>query len=267
VKRLAFLLIYLTVILLSHAGADDKKLLFHVSFNKGLDADFSRGNGKATCNDEAFTFVESIYGKAVKINYLNLLRYETENNINPQHGTIEMWVKPLIYSQNQGIPQCDFFSAGDMETIENKLSDGILRQVSYKDKLTIFSGFPVIRNPYPVRTYEGLSDLNANLALENNKTFNLLAPLSVISRQWTHIAFSWGKTEKDGKNIGKCRLYRNGKLVAELPLPEKWSDSFGKFIFIGKGNARSNGIFLIDELKIYDTALDASQVEKLYSGE
>jgi hypothetical protein len=65
--------------------SDDLVLSFEGSFD-GADGEMGYGNG--------LSFVPGHKGKAILFNDEDTLYYATDNNINPQQGSIEFWLKP-----------------------------------------------------------------------------------------------------------------------------------------------------------------------------
>ena len=69
-------------------------LLFRATFDKGLDADFSRGSAKANHNTNATRGKQGKIGEAAILRDGHYLVYKGKDNVNPRQGAVLMWVKP-----------------------------------------------------------------------------------------------------------------------------------------------------------------------------
>jgi len=81
------------------AAADEGGVLFHASFDQGMDADTARGDAKAVVqgkdiDGDAPTLVEGVYGKSAHINCRGLM-YKAPGNLNPESGSITFWFQPV----------------------------------------------------------------------------------------------------------------------------------------------------------------------------
>jgi hypothetical protein len=79
-----------TITWVSALDMDD--VLFSASFDKGFDADISKGKNKASVNGEP-KLVPGRKGKALKVrNGKDFLAYALKDNLNPSQGTISFWL-------------------------------------------------------------------------------------------------------------------------------------------------------------------------------
>lgn len=247
------------------ARCDDKPgkgLIFYASFDKGADADLSKGSPLAQVKGK-FLLEKSIFNGALKINYPCSIKYETDKNINLNEGSVMMWVKPLIPSWTQNDPQFGIFTIGENVNENFSFPNGNLNREIFRADFSLCASYPKHYIPYPVRVCEGAADLRAFLKDKKNKDLEILkAPRVILRGRWSHIALVWKKNPETSH--AEIFLYRNGKLVAQ----NKSTDVFpktSKNFYIGKNLFREEGTFLIDELKIYDKAFNANDIEKAYS--
>jgi hypothetical protein len=89
-------------VLLGTTGTDAAQstdVLFHASFDRGLDADFSVGPGEATLSGDRKNQIKPVAGlrgNGVLVGARDShLIYSTQGNLLPEKGTIEFWYKPV----------------------------------------------------------------------------------------------------------------------------------------------------------------------------
>ncbi len=96
---------------------------------------------------------------------------------------------------------------------------------------------------------------------QNNFLFRIVTPIDVqvsgdgVGSEWKHIVGTY-----DGTNI---KIYVNGVLKESVVQSEP-IDGFNSAILLGNFNPQSNWTGTIDELLIYNRALDAQEVQQLY---
>jgi len=78
----------------ARGGREDGGLLFRATFDKGLDADFSRGSPKALHNTKVTSGGQGKTGEAAIMRDGHYLVYGGKDNFSPRKGVLVMWVKP-----------------------------------------------------------------------------------------------------------------------------------------------------------------------------
>ena len=213
----------------------DEHTLFLAHYNISVDADYAKGNSKALAPAGSVKLTSNGGGRfgealmAISEPQVTLIpfqgvSYETKGNIDPDEGTIEMWVN------------LNFNLADVTEETRFQLFD--CRRL-YKDTVQLFISEDNTMVFFVMREGRGSWDTNA-----------CFAPIDWRKGEWHHVAAVWSKKE------GKKRLYLDGKFMTEkpfdgffLPLPEKM---FIGALSIGQGNFVANAI--IDEVRISNIA-------------
>ncbi|WP_145497212.1 LamG-like jellyroll fold domain-containing protein [Streptomyces sp. CFMR 7] len=86
-------------------------------------------------------------------------------------------------------------------------------------------------------------------------------PGGVSANTWTHLTGSYDEAAK------KLRLYVDGQLVGEAPLPNAWNARRGLTIGAGSYGGVKKSFFpgTVDELQIFDRTLAQGDIDKLYA--
>ncbi len=172
--------------------------------------------------------------------------------LNPAQGTLSLWVRPD-----------DWFTPAQMKTYEG---------AGYRRKKMVLCGAPVRSNvkvPEDPTTGLWAIEMDAQGTPEDRKARlgiiwnNVNRPATEITAwkpgTWHHVAVTW---EMAG---GAIRLYVDGQQVAERKFTEPLLPP-QPILFLG--NARHGGYKVdaaLDELALWDTALDASAVKACWA--
>ena len=229
---LAVVLLFITSALLAE---DDNNPIFHASFDKSITADNAAGSPEASA-PKKITIEEGMSGKAIvtgieerKNSYW--CKYDAKNNLDEKEGTITFWIKPLDWNGND-LKTHLFFEA------KGKDSTMIIYKFINTDKILLLLG-PRTKNGHPRHS-------TAEFSIKNWKR-----------NEWHFIACSWNK-----KNI---KLYLDGELKDNKKIKEYPSSPFDSFAigaFAPENWEKSCGKSLIDEFKIYKTAISSEKIYK-----
>ncbi|MDD2711175.1 MAG: DUF6067 family protein [Verrucomicrobiae bacterium] len=227
----------LTVSRLSLAAAESP--CFYADFENGPDATKAAGNPRAACAQPAI-FKDGLCGRAILVGYSpcekkgHWLRYAAPANLNLTGGTISFWVKPDDWKTRDKAFRHFFEAIGPTARL-------LIYQYRTTKELTFLLG--------PAQTNEGKSQWTA-----------VETPITDWDQtSWHQVVCTW-----DTKEI---KLHLDGELRAAKPIRVAPSGEFSEFAIGGfrpeewKG---TSGLSLLDELKIFATALPSSEVHASY---
>ena len=216
-------------------ASDDAVLLFHASFNKGLDADFAKGCPTATGCAEITEGEKGFSGEALiaKTGWYGVeqytgIKYLLAGNLRYDEGTIEFYVKPL-----------PGFFTGKKDW--RKIFVCMFNKV-FENNIRLYRWFRIdfrkIKGKHRLRVFE--RDMHTGQKSHIQK----LSPEWKIG-EWYHIAYCW----KDKKRV----LFVNGAIAASGTAALTGLPQAGARLFVGSGpfGGRQAPHCLIDELKIW----------------
>lgn len=251
------LLLMLPVLL---TAADPKQsLTFHASFDKGLDADFAKGDKSiyyAPSYKEQATAVKglgqapvALEGGALrfKSKHTSALFFKTTGNVSPTTGTFSFKLK-LDPDQDLDPGFCD-----PVQITDKAYNDSAIWVDFTKDdkprhfRLGVFGELKVW-NP-------------ANLEPDKNPKFNerlVIVKQPPFNRtKWTHIVVTY---EGLGTGKGTASLYLDGKLQGTTP---NIGESFAWDAASGAIRLGVNYTGLMDDIAVYSRVLTAKEIAKL----
>ena len=228
----------------SAAAPHMPRLLFHASYDTGVDADSAGGKREARpvpAKDGVRepSHVPGVFGRALEVERGGL-RYGAAGNLNHASGSIEFWFKPLDWDGadsamhhlfgTENKPRCHMLIYRYMRT--TKKIAGIFGKFAFYLK---------------------------GGAVEDPK-HELVIPSSRVSDdwvpgQWHHVVGTWGKRS--------ARLYVDGALVGEAhgKLPGQPPASFT----VSANSSDKGGVGnVVDDLRIYASPLRPNQVTESY---
>ena len=218
------------VFLTATAFAAQPKLTLYVPFNGSADATIAGGNPKSTfgIKDQNAQFADGISGNGFLTGGSNQnVRFDAKGNISPDQWTISFWVKGLPGAQWNG----------------GKYLQGFWELTGDKAEIMWFYRYTSQPTPWLFsRPKTGEGDPHW-----------LSAP-SAPEDQWHFWAFTWRKGSG-------AYMYLDGRLVGQSPCqpPDPVN-----YIYIGQSANPSEQNKVIDEFKIYDTAMDSGAIARHY---
>jgi len=244
-------------------------LTFHVSFDYGYAADFSKGNGEIYTAPAYDNLVDSEkgmnrldvtladgkgrFGGALDFKKKGkaVLYYKSEDNISYNRdswsGTVSIWLQ-LDPEKDLEPGYCDPIQITDVGYNDAALWVDFTNKNPRSFRMGVFGDLEVW-NPKNISPDEN-PDFNNRLIVAGDRPF---------SRQnWTHVVISYTNL---GSEDAKADFYVNGKLQGtqeDIPEPFTWDLDKSK-IFIGL-----NYVGLIDEVAIFDRGLSEEEVRVLY---
>ena len=182
------------------------------------------------------------------------------------HGTIKG--NPLSAPDSFGVAnaslQCngnDFVEVADSDLLDFtgnqftfaawlKPTHGVLqRYIVYKH------GGPGVFSPYSLDLVPGV--VRAYIYTNTNEQFKIQGTTEIVKNAWQHIAATF-----DGN---KLTIYYNGKSEGSVAVDRPLNLSAGKLNIGHNDNSSSSGLVgCIDNVRIYDRALTAGQINNLY---
>ncbi|MCW5980341.1 MAG: LamG domain-containing protein [Bryobacteraceae bacterium] len=242
-------------------------LLFHASFDKGVDADVARGDAKIHSAPDfkpeasakpGLGDVDAVIEKGAGVGGSDALRFRSKNtralffrgdrNIKPSAGTISFWMRLD--------PEKDL-APGFSDPIQ-------VTDKTYNDS-AIWVDFSKDEKPRHFRlgVFGRLKDWNPS-DTPPDKNPDFLRRLVVIERpsfsnnHWTHVAITWTGLDAGG---GKAALYVDGKPVStakEIRERFEWEPAR---LGIRLGLSYTG---LMDEVAVFDRALSDSEIGALH---
>jgi hypothetical protein len=214
------------------------EVLFHASFDHGLDAD--RALGDAVAREVGTTgSAEGIWGKGVVVGPNAWLEYALEGNLNQAGGagSIELWVKPLDWDGAEP-KEATFFTAEYLNPAGAPELAGLFRLYSlpHVGRLTFIGG------PYPDDRPERRVTVQAEVG-------------GWQRGQWHHLVVTW-----DGFSLA---LYVDGELARRDAIRAlsgsgenpRFVPPLGRVFTLGGKPWSEGGRSAIDEVAIYRSAL------------
>jgi len=176
-----------------------------VDFERGLDAVYAAGNGKARVDprtrDDHMRIVEGRFGKGVFVSADApgvALSYDVDKHLNPERGTIEFYFRPTWA----------WADAPEHVTLLSTYGGG-------------GTGFRVSKNQYNWLGfwYSLRYKTTARVITQYGRGSEVMGPT-----RWVHIAVSWDEAE--------ARLFVDGRLVS---VSDQWEVAGGQFGRLGLG--------------------------------
>jgi hypothetical protein len=245
------------------------RLTLHASFDKGLDADLARGDGRIYSAPDYKQQgsakpgpgdVDAAIEKDAGIAGGHALRFRSKNtralffrgdrNVAPAGGTFSFWLR-LDPDKDLAPGFCDPVQITDKAYNDSAIwVDFTKDEVPRHFRLGVFGSLkawnpdksPDARNPVFLR----------RLVVVEKPPFT--------RETWTHVAITWAGLHREG--AGSASLFLNGKRIApagEIREAFEW-DPARLAIRLGV-----NYTGLMDEVAIFDRALSAKEINVLYS--
>ena len=234
------LLLTFCIACLTHAQ-QPSSLLFHLSGEDGVVADFARGSGEPHYLSQISVIDDGAAGKALRCGYKQLLTWRAPGNIYAREGTLAFFwraVEPVTPTE---------FPIFRVSFADHSSWDMTWLRIDYNG-----NGFDAF-----------VTDNNLARGRVSTKVDPLPDPA-----EWVHFAFSWDETRG-------IRFYLNGRELARRDTTLTLNtglDQFGphsRIISPYKVQSMYNMVRGgdIDELCIYDKMLSASEIANLASGQ
>ena len=241
---LRFLLLCLCLCFSFAVTAEEKDLLFKVTFDEAFQphAIFSKGNPKCSLSsDLGLRGVKGIISNALLLEAGERASYRAEKNIDPSQGTISFWVCPANWNE--------------------------------KDKRMKYFFQASFRKPKPLALTIGKesksNSIRAYITIGSRKTgdykiFIINGTTKWEKDLWHKVDFTWSSNE--------MILYVDGKKVAETTLPEldlNVKSKGGTILLVPitktkLPNWSSADLTKIDHVEIFDTVHNKKQILKNY---
>ncbi len=223
-----------------HTANAQEGLLFYLSGDRGLEADHAAGNPIPNYVNNISFVNDGAQGQGIRCGYLQLLTYWAPQNIYAQRGTLSFYWRSALPVDETEFP---------------------VFRVGYADHSSWDMAF--LRIDWNGHGFDAfVTDVNLARVRTSYKMPKTPAP-----DQWVHLALAWDE------NTG-IRLYVDGQLAGKKDstvVLNAGLDQFGPHSrVISPYQVQSRYCFIrsgdIDEVKIYDHALNASQVTDLAAG-
>ena len=250
-------------------------LTFHASFDQGIHAEFSRGDGTLhTClqpnNQPDATAGLNAEGKT---------RHLKEGGL--AGGALQFTARDAKWIFFPGLDNVVFNKENWAGTIsvwlrldpENDLDPGYTDPIQLTPRkwndAAFFVDFDKGGDPRDFRL-GAFADLgvwnpenkNVNEIPEDRRPLAMVSAPPFSRERWTHVLFTWERFNT-GQKDGVSKLYLNGRLRGEIKGWEQtfsWSEAEEVRLFLGL-----NYIGLLDELSCFSRALGANEVKSLYA--
>jgi hypothetical protein len=222
--------------------AAEPGLLFYLSGDHGTTADFSAaGRPTPTYEAEISTVADGARGGALRCGDKQTLAYRAPGNIQAQRGTLAFFWRSRY---PVGPTEFPLFRVG---YADHSSWDMVWLRIDYNG--------------------HGIDAFVTDASLSRVRVSTNVQPFPEPST-WMHVAFTWDETRG-------VSLYVNGRLAAQAQAQVRLDaalDQFGPHSrIISPYQVQSDYNFVrggdLDELRIYDHALDASAVARLATGE
>ncbi|MBI1682444.1 LamG domain-containing protein [Caulobacter hibisci] len=223
------------------AGPPEPALLFHVSGDKGLKADYAAGDAIPNFADKVAVIPTGKAGPALSAQDDGVLAWNAPGNIQAQRGT-------LSFFWRSGYPV--------------GVAPFVIFRVGYADHTSWDMAF--LRIDWNGHGFDAF--VTDNGLARTRVSFKLDKPPTADA--WTHLAFTWD--EQTG-----VQLFVDGKPVAKKEAKRVYDAGLDQFGVAGRVIAphqvQSRYNFLrggdLDEIRVYDRALDAAGVAALARNE
>lgn len=173
-------------------------------------------------------FESGRYGKSLRVENNDIYRYNVASDINRNQGSISFWAKLDSTTDN-------LHEIFNLQSSSATTQDGLY--------LALKSG-------------QIIAGYNGEFTLGNNTT--------LTAANWNHFVLTWEKASASNQNF---KLYRNGALIESVPFTNPINTVYDQ-LQIG-GNKNETRDYLdgnIDDFRIYNQALTASDITELYNG-
>jgi hypothetical protein len=221
--------------------AEQPALLFHVSADKGLNADVAAGDPIPNFADKVTPIADGKAGKGLHAEDDGVLSWNAPGNIQAQRGTLS-----FFWRSGYPVGAAPF----------------VIFRVGYADHSSWDMAF--LRIDWNGHGYDAF--VTDNGLARTRVSFKLDKPPAADA--WTHLAFTWDETSG-------VQLFVDGKAVARKETKAVYDAGLDQFGIAGRVIAphqvQSRYNFLrggdMDEIRVYDRALDAAGVAALARNE
>ncbi len=250
--------------------ASESTTLFEASFDLGVDADVADGDGKlytaestnrsqpkAGLQTDAVEHITAggLRGGALKFKKKvsevlfysgDHLGYRKQN----WQGTLSVWLK-LDPDQDLEPGFCDPIQVTERAWNDASFFVDFDKELPRDFRLGVFPDYQSW-NPDDI-AWDNIPAAERPMVTVKSPPFT--------SDRWTHVCFTWEEVNSDDNGDAEAALYLNGQLqgTRQAPVRMTW-DPQQVALMIGV-----NYVGLLDELKVFDQALSAEQVRKLYA--
>jgi hypothetical protein len=258
---------FVVIAVLALCASVHADMVFHASFDKGLDADTAAGDGKANAPKSAKR-VPGKMGDGVELGSADAyLAYPTEGNVSLAKGSIAMWVKPVGFSPSQ---------LADVEWDQFDLFRIVVRTRPHSDEMRLRilrinrqtgqeSMLEMLTGPAGEDGFGGSGKRVYVRCWLRHKRQGVMNPWK--EGEFKHVAATWDHER------GRVEIYLDGKRagVMEKDVLKKKSEKPEKSFAVGpfRGTMYKGGKgsdvkkVVIDDVRIYDHCLTAEQAAAL----
>lgn len=246
-----------------------RHLTFLASYDKGLDADFSKGDQRIhtakdlerkqsspgnSIDSVSIAEGEGRFGSAIRFAKktgqssfysAQAIGYRAEN----WSGTLSVWMK-LDPDKDLKAGYCDPILLSDKQWDQSAFFVDFDKDLPRDFRLGVFPDYKVW-NPNAT-PWDEIAIADRPMVVAKNPPFS--------SGQWTHVCFTWEDANVPDDRSGRATLYLNGKSQGSQSRVMRYSwDTQQAALMLG-----IYYIGMMDELAVFDTALSGSQVMELY---
>jgi hypothetical protein len=234
-RYLLFILLCITSVAFALTPDD---CLFYASFDDGLDAVQAKGARNAAVTGQ-FAREPGIRGQAVVVGAPDTrLAYQTRDNIRLDAGTLSMWIKPLTWSDDDPFMRV-FFCLNDSGAPTQQDGGTFCWLYHFWRNTDYF----LVWDTRPISIVTAPDPKLVGHVLQQG--------------QWTHLVGSW--------NGDDMRFYVNGQWQSTLRMPNpRLLRSMASEFTLGEFNRANAADTALDEVRIFNRALTAPEVEALY---
>jgi hypothetical protein len=229
---------------------NDPGLIFHASFDKGLDADFAKGDGRAGVQSGLECVVpDGIHGSCLRLSENGSVSYYTGGNFNAGEGALSVWINPARSQPLEKIKSLKWWAGSYFWT-----------EFNFTDYNRFSFGMDLPKNDSGIfNTF--FQTENGGVSASGERPAFRHSAVESVAGEWHHVAATW---KKGGGEEGKDRRVfyfdgapRNAVSDAALPPVVRGVMTLGCF------DPSRQYYGLLDELRIYNRALTAQEIKKL----
>ncbi|MDI1366408.1 MAG: LamG domain-containing protein [bacterium] len=222
-------------------AADEPGLLFHLSADKGLIADLAKGDPVPNFAEKVTPIADGAFGKGLHAEDTGVVSWNAPGNIQAQRGS-------LAFFWRSGYPV--------------GVAPFVIFRVGFADHSSWDMAF--LRMDWNGRGFDAF--VTDNGLARTRVSFTLDKPPA--ADVWTHLAFTWDETQG-------VQLFVDGKLAKKNETKAVYDAGLDQFGIAGRVIAphqvQSRYNFTrggdLDEVKVYDHALDAAAIARLAKNE
>jgi len=222
------------LLLTSFAFASEQGLLFHLSFEETLDAEFAQGNKEGSQNkpEDTVKYIEGVKGNAVLLDNGSIY-YDARENLKTSRGTVTFWAKPVNWDPAKPSANWIYFFA-----LQQRTTPGV------QDRMQLWR--------YPETMLGGKYNYYSAQG-PNDDTFILPDMGTWEKGEWRFFALTWDNSKDikeffaDGRRISRSQRKKDA-----LPV------DINHIQIAASGTA-------YDEFKIFDRVLSEEEIAALFA--